>query len=87
MADDAEFPQPRFEPLEPAPRDRLILIFLLGPLLWLVALLLVAAVLERTTAIEIGLIVTVATFLVSLVVLTLLRIARGREERRFAARG
>jgi hypothetical protein len=29
----------------------------------------------------------VATFLVSLVVLTLLRIARGREERRFAARG
>jgi hypothetical protein len=87
MADDAEFPQPRFEPLEPPPRDRLVLIFLLGPLLWLVALLLVAAVLERTTAIEIGLIVTVATFLVSLVVLTLLRLARGREERRFAARG
>ena len=87
MADDAEFPQPRFEPLEPPSRERLILVFLLGPLFWLVALLIVAVVLERTNTIEIALIITVATFLASLVVLTLLRIARVREERRFAARG
>ena len=75
-----------FEPLRPASRGRLILGLILGPVLWLVALIVVAATLHDTWAIQIGLIVTVGTFVLSLVALSFLRWRR-QQERQHAARG
>lgn len=87
MAEGGDLANPRFQPLRPAPRSRVIVAVLVGPLLWLVALLVAAVVLEQTNAIELGLLVTVVSFLLSLVVLLLLRAARRREEGRFADDG
>ena len=87
MSGDADRASPRFEPLRPAPRSRLIVAVLVGPLLWLVALLVATVVLQRTDAIEIALLVAGVSFLVSAALLLLLRAGRRREERRFAAGG
>ena len=57
-----------------------------GPILWLAALLLASWVLDQTNAIELGLVVTAASFVFAAVVLSLLRLARRREERRYADR-
>ena len=51
---------PRFEPLSPAPRNRLIVGFVLGPILWLAALVIAAWALDETSAIALGLAVVVA---------------------------
>lgn len=85
MAEGADRSYPQFTPLGPAPRSRLVIAFVVGPALWLGALILVALLLERTNAIEIGLLVTIASFVVSLVVLLLLRSGRRRQERQYAA--
>lgn len=85
MSSADEQPAAIFEPLRPASRGRLILALILGPVLWLAALILVAATLRYTWAIQIGLLITVATFALSLVVLSLLRSRRLRQERRYAA--
>jgi MFS superfamily sulfate permease-like transporter len=58
----------------------------LGPILWVVALVLVSVLLDRTNAIELGLLITAASFFVAAVVLSLLRLGRRREERRYADR-
>jgi hypothetical protein len=58
----------------------------LGPILWLVAMLVASWLLDRTDAIELGLLLTAAAFLFSAVVLSLLRLGRRREERRYANR-
>ena len=63
----------RFEPLYPASRASLIVGVVLGPLLWLVAIAIAAWVFEYTWAIALGLLVTVASFFLALVVLALLR--------------
>jgi zinc transporter ZupT len=76
----------RFKPLRPASRPRLIVAFLLGPVGWVVALIFAAYLIERTDAIETGLLVTAGSFVFALVVLTLLRFGRRREERRYAER-
>jgi hypothetical protein len=86
MSEDPDRSTPRFTPLRPAPRSRLITAFVIGPVLWLVALIAVAVLLTRTNAIEIGLLIAVASFALSLLVLLLLRSARRRQERRYAAR-
>jgi predicted lysophospholipase L1 biosynthesis ABC-type transport system permease subunit len=75
-----------FRPLRPTPRRRRIALFVVGPLLWLVALLLVAIVVNRTDAIETGILVALAAVALSLVVLSLLRAGRNRERRRDARR-
>jgi drug/metabolite transporter (DMT)-like permease len=75
-----------FEPLRPASRGRLVLGLILGPVLWLAALVVVAATLHYTWAIQAGLIVTIGTFLLSLAALSFLRRRRQRE-RQDAARG
>jgi hypothetical protein len=80
-----EQPAAFFEPLRPASRERLVLGLILGPVLWLVALIVVAATLRYTWAIELGLLVTVATFVVSLIGLSELRSRRLRQESRYAA--
>jgi hypothetical protein len=80
-------PSSRFEPLSPASRGRLIAGFVLGPVLWLLALAAGAWLFDYSSAIALGLLVTVASFLVSLLVLALLHAARRRQERRYADRG
>ena len=87
MSDDAERSSVSFEPLHPASRGRLIAGFMLGPLLWLVALAIAALVFEYSWAIALGLVVTVASFVVSLVVLALLREGRVRQEERYVDGG
>lgn len=75
-----------FRPLRPESRPKLIAAIAFGPVLWLVALLVAAEVVARSNAIEIGLLVTAASFVIAAVVLSLLRLGRRREERRYADR-
>jgi hypothetical protein len=76
----------RFRPLRPASGLRLIAAIALGPVAWAVALLVAAWLIEHTDAIEIGLLVTVGSFVVSAIVLSLLRLGRLPEERRYSER-
>ena len=87
MGSEFGWPAVRFEPLRPASRGRVIAGFVLGPVLWLVALIVASWLFDYSWAIALGLLATVATFLVSLVTLTLLHAARRRQERRYADRG
>jgi hypothetical protein len=75
-----------FQPLRPASRPRLIAAFVLGPMVWAVALAIGAWLIEYTDAIEFGLLVALASFVISAIVLSLLRLGRLREERRYADR-
>jgi peptidoglycan/LPS O-acetylase OafA/YrhL len=59
----------------------------LGPLLWLVALVVAAWAFNYSSAIALGFLVMVVSFLAALLILTLLRAGRGRQERRYADRG
>jgi hypothetical protein len=59
----------------------------IGPLLWLVSLVVVALVLHYTSAIELGLLVAAISAVVAAVALVLMRTGRVREEKRYAARG
>ena len=76
----------QFEPLRPASRGRLIAAFILGPIFWLVALVIAAVLLEFTGAILFGLVVTAASFVISMLVLGLIYGARRRDEKRYAER-
>ena len=87
MARDPPASVDRFRPLRPAQGWRLVAAFTLGPVAWVVALDIVAILLDHTDAIEFGLLVALASFAVSMIVLALLRAGRRREERRYAARG
>ena len=87
MGSELDRPSVRFEPLRPASRGRLIAGFVLGPVLWLLALIVAAWLFDYSWAIALGLLVTVASFLVSLLVLALLHAGRRRQERRYADRG
>ena len=80
-------PPIRFEPLRPASRGRLIAGFVLGPVLWLVALIVAGWLLDYSWAIPLGLLVTVVSFLGSLLVLSIIHRARRSEERRYADGG
>ena len=73
----------RFEPLHPASRASLIVGVVLGPFLWLVVIAVAAWFFEYTWAIALGLVLTVASFLIALAVLALLRHLRLRQERRY----
>ena len=84
VSDDATV---RFEPLHPASRTSLIAGVVLGPLLWLFALAFAAWVFEFSWAIAVGLAATVASFVVSVVVLALLREGRVRQEERYVHGG
>ena len=87
MSSELGPPSVRFEPLRPASRGRLIAGFVLGPVLWLVALIVAAWLFDYSWAIGVGLLVTVASFLVSLLVLAILYSRRRSQERRYANGG
>ena len=82
----AEEPAPRFAPLRPVDHGRLIAMFVLGPVVWLVALVVVAALVDRTFAIELGLLITFVSFAGFAVVLLVLYAGRRRQEQRAARR-
>ena len=84
MSNELDRPQVQFEPIRPASRGQVIAAIVLGPILWLVALIAAAWLFDYSLAIALGLLVTVASFLVSLAALTLLRARRQRQERRYA---
>jgi len=79
------FDQP-FRPMRPASGPKLVAALVLGPIMWLVALLVASWLLDRTNAIELGLLFTAAAFLFAAVLLSLLRLGRIREERGYADR-
>lgn len=78
-------PSVRFQPLRPVSRARFVLRLIYGPILWLVALSVAGFVFVNSWVIQVGLLVTVASFLVGLLVLAILRTGRRREERRYVA--
>jgi hypothetical protein len=86
MHQDSGDHEDRFRPLRPASRGRLIAAIIFGPLLWAVALAVVAWLIEYTVAIQLGLLVMVVSFVLSAIMLSLIRHARLREERRYADR-
>jgi peptidoglycan/LPS O-acetylase OafA/YrhL len=80
---EAGRPLVRFEPMRPASRGRVVAGFVLGPVLWLVVLIVAAWLFDYSSWIALGLLATVASFVVSLLVLALLHAARRREEKRY----
>jgi O-antigen/teichoic acid export membrane protein len=85
MPEDAHSYETRFRPTRPASRPKLIAAIVIGPVLWVVALVVAAWLVKHRDAIEYALVVAAASFVVALLVLWLLRRARLREERRYAA--
>jgi peptidoglycan/LPS O-acetylase OafA/YrhL len=75
-----------FEPLRPASRGRVVAALVLGPILWLVALIVAAWVFNHHSRIVLGLLVTVVSFFISLLVLAVVHAARRRQEERYAQR-
>jgi hypothetical protein len=74
-------PEIRFRPRRKAPAETRRLLFLVGPLVWLVGLVVIAYVTHHRDAIEFALVILAACFALSLVPLVVLRAARVREER------
>ena len=83
MREDVGTSPVRFEPLHPASRASLIVGVVIGPLLWLVVLVVGAWVFQYSWAIALGLLAVVVSFIVALIVLGLLRAARVRQEKRY----
>jgi membrane protein DedA with SNARE-associated domain len=77
----------RFEPLRAASRRRLIAGLILGPVIWLVALMIVAYLLQDSWAIEARLLITLGAFVIAFAVLAILRQGRIRQERRYVEGG
>jgi hypothetical protein len=85
MPQDDHRYETHFRPLRPASRAKLIAVFLIGPLLWVIGLALVAVLVKRTQAIEFALLMTAGASTVGFIVLAVLQRARIREEQRYAA--
>jgi hypothetical protein len=77
----------RFRPTSMASGPRLIAAIVLGPLLWAVGFMVVALVVHKSDAVELGLLVVVGSILLAAPILIAGRVARRREERRYASRG
>ena len=65
---------------------KLIAAIVFGPILWVVALIAVGWVVNQKSAVEFGLVIAGASFAGATVVLSLLRLGRRREERRYVER-
>src|SRR4051812_1391781 len=73
-----------FVPMGPTPRRRMVIRSLVGPLLWLIALVLVAVAGGRTDAIGFGALIALGSLVVSSIGLAALRAGRNRLRRRYA---
>ena len=87
MGEDATRVDDRFRPTRTASGLRLIAAIVLGPFLWVVGLVVVAVLVYKLNAIELGVLIAVGSILVAVPILMLVRLGRRREERRYAARG
>jgi hypothetical protein len=76
----------QFDPLRPPSRRRKVWLLLAGPLIWVVALEVVAVAIHRTDLIGLGLLIAGGSGVVGLVLFALGRRARLREEREGAPR-
>ena len=72
-----------FRPLRTASGPKLIAAIVFGPVLWAVALIVVGGLVKQRSAVELGLLIAGASFVIATVVLGLLRLGRRREERRY----
>ena len=81
-ADEHEANTLVFVPVHPTPLRRMIVRAIAGPLLWLIALGIVLITLNRTQAIELGVLIAASSFALSTIVLLVLRALRLRQERR-----
>lgn len=84
MVSDDQPADERFRPLRPAPRSKLALAIAIGPVLWIAAFVVAAVVIDRTNAIELGLLITAAAGVTAAVLLAVLSSARRREEDSYA---
>jgi hypothetical protein len=84
--DDVHGFDERFRPLRPASGRKRIVVLVLGPIMWVVALMVSSWLLDRSNAIEFGLLIAAGSCVFAAVVLSLLRLGRLREERRYADR-
>ena len=75
----------RFSPLRLASRSTVVVVYILGPLLWVGALILISYLVQAQDAIEIGLLVAAAAFVVAVVLLLPQRALRLRRERENAS--
>jgi hypothetical protein len=80
MPPGSELPA-RFEPLRPPSRGKRRVALLLGSVAWVVALAILAVVVDRRDAVELALVIVVASLLVGLVSSGWRRRGRIREER------
>jgi hypothetical protein len=87
MSNEAGRSSVRFEPLRPASRARLAAGLVFGPIMWLVALVVAAWLFKYGWAIQVGLVITVGSFVLAFAALAVLRGGRRREERRYVDRG
>jgi hypothetical protein len=71
----------QFTPLDTASPRRRLLVFVVGPLLWLVALIVVGLVVAHSRVVEIGLVATLVAFVIGLGLSATARYRRLREER------
>lgn len=84
MAHDGLSTRVRFEPTQSASRPRMVVAMLAGSVAWAGALATVAIVTHKGEAIQYAAALTAGAFVVALVVLSLIRWGRQREERRAA---
>jgi membrane protein YdbS with pleckstrin-like domain len=75
----------RFSPLRRAPRSTRVALYILGPLLWVVALMVVSLLVHEQDAIETGLLIAGTAFVVAVVLLVPQRILRVRGEKEHAS--
>jgi hypothetical protein len=71
----------RFTPLQTASVSRRVLVFVVGPLLWLGAIIVVGVVVDRDGVVEASLLVTLIAFVLGLALSVIARRRRLREER------
>jgi membrane protein DedA with SNARE-associated domain len=77
----------RFRPTRTASGPSLIAAIVIGPFLWVAGLVIVAVLVHKSDAIELGVLIAVGSILVAVPILIVVRLGRRREERRYAARG
>ena len=75
----SEFPEP-FTPLRRTSRSRLVVLYLVGPLLWVAAIVVVGLLVHEQDAVEIGLLIATAAFVVGILLLVPQRMLRIRRE-------